>query len=62
MPWATIILLCLFALALQLGIGGVHWVYLPEILNDAQFGWVSTVHYSGGIFVAVSTEYLIKLL
>ena len=42
--------------------GSLHWVYIPEILSDAQFGAVVTVHYINGIEIVLTTEYMIKYL
>ena len=40
----------------------VHWIYIPEILNDAQFGAVVTTHYLNGIYISLCTEYFIEYL
>ena len=40
--------------------GSTHWVYLPEILTDAQFGFVATFHYCNGVELSLVTEYMIK--
>lgn len=37
-----------------------HWVYLPEILTDAQFGFVATLHYCNGVELSLVTEYMVK--
>ena len=46
----------------QLSYGTVHWVMLPEILNDQQFGLVCTAHYVNGIIISLDTEFLVKVL
>jgi hypothetical protein len=38
----------------------VHWIYLPEVLNDTQFGFIATMHYIGGMEVAIVTEFMVK--
>jgi hypothetical protein len=40
--------------------GPVHWLYLPEVLNDTQFGFIATIHYSNAIEIAFTTEWLIE--
>ena len=45
-----------------MSIGPIHWVYLPEILNDQQWGLVSSVHYANGVWVSVITEYMIEYM
>jgi len=40
--------------------GALHWVYLPEILNDTQFGLIATCHYLNGIEVSVVTEFMLN--
>jgi hypothetical protein len=52
----------LFEFVINSTLGAVHWVYLPEILNDIQFGFVATIHYVNGVEVALTTEWFIKLL
>ena len=37
-------------------------MYLPEFLTDQQFGFVSTFHYSNGILLALTTEYMVDSL
>jgi hypothetical protein len=43
-------------------IGPIHWIYIPEILTDAQFGPVLTVHYMNGIEISLCTEYMMYYL
>ena len=54
----------MFTIAFTFGYGcfmaGMHWLYLSEILKDSQFGFVSTVHYSNGILIAMTTEYFVN--
>ena len=52
----------LFILCFSLTMAGVHWVYIPEILNDSQFGFVMTVHFANGIEIALVSEYLFQYL
>jgi hypothetical protein len=44
----------------QTTIAPTHWVYLPEILSDAQFGFVATFHYINGVELSLVTEFMIK--
>jgi len=38
-------------------LAGVHWVYIPEITNDTQFGFVATIHYSAAVWLSATMEY-----
>jgi hypothetical protein len=49
-----------FEVILNATVGPVHWVYLPEVLNDTQFGFIATVHYLNAVEIALTTEWLIK--
>ena len=51
-----------YELVINSTIGAIHWLYLPEVLSDIQFGFVATVHYLNGVEVALTTEWFIKLL
>ena len=62
MGWPSLCSMLAFQVAYQLGAGGVHWLYLADILSDVQFGFISTVHYCNGIEVAVLTEYMLEYL
>uniref|UniRef100_A0A7S3CSS7 Uncharacterized protein n=1 Tax=Strombidium rassoulzadegani TaxID=1082188 RepID=A0A7S3CSS7_9SPIT len=46
----------------QLFFAPVHWIYLPEILSDAQFGFVCMINYLNGVEFTLATEYFIKFL
>ena len=46
----------------EISMAGVHWVYLPEILTDQQFGVVLTCHYMNGVELSLVTEYMIEYL
>ena len=43
--------------AIQVFLAGVHWVYIPEITNDTQFGFVATIHYSAAVWLSATMEY-----
>ena len=57
--YAAIASILAFEVILNATIGPVHWVYLPEILNDTQFGFIATIHYCNAIEIAFTTEWLI---
>ena len=38
------------------------WTYVGEILTDTQFGFVASVHYSGGVLVSLDSEWMMKYL
>ena len=50
----------IFTCFFQTTMAPCHWVYLPEILTDAQFGFVATFHYCNGVELSLVTEYMIK--
>ena len=52
--------MCIFAV--NLTVGGLHWLYMPEITSDVQFGFVATFHYSNGIIIATISEPMFKYL
>ena len=37
-------------------VSGLHWLYIPEILSDVQFGFVASFHYSNGIIIAMISD------
>lgn len=43
-------------------VGPVHWVYLPEVTSDAQFGFIVTINYLCSMAVSVLTEYMFEYL
>ena len=43
-------------------IGALHWIYLPEILTDAQFAFVSSIYYLNGVEIALCSEEMIHHL
>jgi Na+/H+ antiporter NhaD/arsenite permease-like protein len=47
---------------MQTTMSALHWIYLPEVLNDTQFGFCATIHYSNAIVLSLATEYMIKYL
>ena len=58
--YLTLTFAILFEFAYGCFMGPVHWIYIAEILNDAQFGIVTTLHYSVGIFIALTTESMVN--
>ena len=60
--YLSIITMLLVVVIIQIFLGGTHWVYIPEVLNDAQFGFVLTFHYSNAILISLTLEYMIKYL
>ena len=56
----SLVLLLSFWPIMTWTVGGIHWVYLPEICSDVQFGFISTTHYTGGVVISLSTEYMMK--
>jgi hypothetical protein len=51
-----------FRAFLQVSAGAIHWIYLSEVLQDQQFGFVIAVHYFLGMLISVSTEYMIEFM
>ena len=49
--------MCIINLSIQVFLAGVHWVYIPEISNDNQFGLIATVHYSTAVYLSATLEY-----
>jgi len=47
---------------IQVFLAGVHWVYIPEITNDTQFGFVTTIHYSAAVLISGTVEYQIEFM
>jgi hypothetical protein len=60
--YAAISSILIFEIILNATIAPVHWVYLPEVLNDTQFGFIVTIHYLNAIEIALTTEWLIEVL
>ena len=58
----VIIFVCLFASFYYIMMNAAHWVYVPEILSDQQWGFVATVHYAQGIELSIVTEYMIEYI
>ena len=51
--------LVFFQLFFQTGIGGVLLIYLPEITQDDQFGFIMTWHYLNGAEISLATESMV---
>ena len=49
----------IFVINFALTIGATFWLYVPEILNDEQFGFAMTFHYCQAVEISASTEYLL---
>ena len=47
---------------IQIFLAGVHWVYIPEITNDTQFGFAATIHYSTAVWLSATMEYQMKFM
>ena len=43
-------------------IGGLLWIYVPEILEDKQLGFVSSFHYLNGVVISIISEPMFKYL
>ena len=52
----------MFQVAYQITMNAVHWVYVPEILSDQQWGFVATIHYLNGVELALVSEYMIEYM
>lgn len=59
--YAAVASILAFEVVLNATVGPVHWVYLPEVLNDTQFGFIATVHYLNAVEIALTTEWLIEV-
>ena len=57
---ASMILMSMFQVTYQTTINPVHWIYLPEVLSDVQWGFVLTVHYLGNVEIALVSEYMFE--
>ena len=58
--YAAIASILAFEIIINSTIASVHWIYLPEVLTDTQFGFVVTFCYLNGMEVAVTTEWLME--
>lgn len=58
----AISMIVLFQFACGISIAGLHWIYIPEILSDAQFGFVASFHYFNGVIVSLISEPMFKYL
>lgn len=56
------VMIVFFELIQANSIGGLHWIYIPEILTDVQFGFVASFHYFNGVEIAFASEWMIKYL
>ena len=56
---AVVSIIC-FEFFLINSIGSLHWVYLPEFLNDTQFGFIATCHFINGIEISLVTEFMVN--
>lgn len=60
--YACMVMIVFFELIQANSIGGLHWIYIPEILTDVQFGFVASFHYFNGVEIAFASEWMIKYL
>ena len=60
--YLTVVSVCAMEICFYLTNGPLHWPLLSEALNDNQFGFVSAMHYLGGVSISVITEYQIYYL
>ncbi len=56
------VMIVFFELIQANSIGGLHWIYIPDILTDVQFGFVASFHYFNGVEIAFASEWMIKYL
>ena len=52
----------IYEIIMNLTVGAIHWVYIPEICSDIQFGFIATVHYLNGIEVSLVSEWMFKYM
>ena len=45
---------------MQITIAPIHWIYLPEVLTDIQYGFVTMIRYLNGIEISLVTEYMVQ--
>ena len=57
--YAAVLFAVAFELSYGMTMGPVHWIYVPEILADMQFGVVTTLHYLNGVEMALTTEFMV---
>jgi len=58
----AISMIVLFEFACGMSVAGLHWIYIPEILSDTQFGFVASFHYFNGVIVSLISEPMFKYL
>jgi MFS family permease len=56
----SVLFMLMFLIVYQSTMGPTHWIYIPEICTDAQFGFVATIHYLNGVEIGLTTEYMIE--
>ena len=56
------VIVALFMWTQMVTVGGLHWIYIPECLNDQQFSFVACIHYCNGIEIAMVSEYMFDTL
>ena len=54
--------IALFEIVIGLTVGGIHWIYIPEITTDIQFGFVAAVHYLNGVLISMVSESMFKYM
>ena len=58
----VLIMVCIFITAFYPTMHAAHWIYLPEILSDQQWGFILMIHYLNGIELSLTTEYMLHYL
>ena len=60
--YAAMAMIVLFLFINGWSVEGLHWIYIPEILSDTQFGFVASFHYVNGVVISVVSEPMFKYL
>ena len=55
-----VITMNVFMVVNQLSAIGLVWIYIPEVTNDEQTGFASTVFYLNGVELSLVTEYMLE--
>lgn len=58
----SLIFCSIFYFGFNWTMGAVHWFYMAEVLTDRQFGFIACSHYSGGLFLSLTSESMLDLL
>lgn len=60
--YVTIILMSAFQIMFNITLAPIHWIYLPEVLNDTQMGIVLGTHYMVSLIFSITSEYMIEYM